>query len=86
MDIQSPMQQMIDFQKKFFESAYETTCRMQNQAEEMYGMLLSKTPFLPEQGKKMIDDSVAMGKKARDSYKKAVDDGFAKLESLFNIK
>lgn len=86
MDTQSPLKQMIAFQKKLFESAYETNCRIQNQAEEMYDTFLKKMPFLNEQGKKMIDDSVAMGKKARDSYKNAVDDGFVKLESLFNIK
>jgi hypothetical protein len=77
---------MITFQKTFFESAYETTCRLQNQAEEMNEMLFEKMPLMPEQGRKMIDESVAMGKKARDSYKKAVDDGFVRLEALFNTK
>ena len=86
MDTQNPLKQIIAFQKKLFESTYETTCRLQGQAEEMHDTLLKKMPFLSEQAKKMIDDSVAMGKKARDSYKKAVDDGFVKLESLFNTK
>lgn len=86
MDILTPVKQMITFQKKFFESAYETSCRIQNQAEEMNGMLFNKMPLMSEQGRKIIDESIDMGKKARDRYKKAVDDGFARLEGFFNTK
>lgn len=82
----TPVKQMITFQKTFFENAYEATCRIQNQTEEMNEALFKKMPFLPEEGRKMIDESVAIGKKARDNFKKAVDDGFVKLEELFNIK
>ena len=86
MDAMTPVKQMITFQKTFFENTYETTCRLQSQAEEMNKAMLGQWPLMSEPGKKMIDESMAMGKKAQDSFKKAVDDGFTKLEALFNIK
>ena len=86
MDALTPVKQMITFQKTFFENAYEATCRIQNQTEKMNETLFKQMPFMSDEGRKMIDESVVMGKKARDQFKKAVDDGFVKLESLFNIK
>jgi hypothetical protein len=50
----------------------------------MNDSLCKSMPFMSDPGKKMIDDAVAMGQKARDSYKKALDDGFTSLEALFN--
>jgi len=86
MDAVTPVKQMITFQKTFFENAYEATCRIQNQTEKMNEALFKQMPFMSDEGMKMIDESVVMGKKARDQFKKAVDDGFVKLEALFNIK
>jgi hypothetical protein len=86
MDAMTPVKQLITMQKNFFDNAFEATCRLQDQAEEMNEALFKNMPFMTDPGKKMVDDAVAMGKKARDSYKKAVDEGFARLEDLFNAK
>jgi hypothetical protein len=84
MDALNPVKQWISMQKNFFDNAYEATCRLQDQAIEMNDSLCKSMPFMSDPGKKMIDDAVAMGQKARDSYKKALDDGFTSLEALFN--
>ncbi|AOY57340.1 MULTISPECIES: hypothetical protein [Desulfococcus] len=86
MDTLIPVKQMLTFQKSLFDNTYEAVCRIQNQTEKMNDMFLRQIPFLSEDGRKMIDDSVTMGKTARDQFKKAFDEGFVKLEALYNIK
>jgi len=86
MDPLTPLKQMLTFQKTLFDNAYEAACRIQNQTAKMNDMLFKQMPFLPEDGKKMIDDAVAMGKTTRDHIKKTVDDGFVKLETLYSTK
>jgi polyhydroxyalkanoate synthesis regulator phasin len=77
---------MISFQKTLFENSFNAMVMVQEQTEKMIDTFLTKLPWLPEEGKKAVNDSVAFYKKSRDDYKNAVDDGFSKLESLFTEK
>jgi hypothetical protein len=75
--------QMIDFQKTTFDNTYNTIVKIQDQAEKMTYDALGQLPWVPEEGKKALDQSVKMFKNAREDYKKVVNDGFAKMEELF---
>jgi len=80
------LKQMITFQKTFFDNAFEAACQLQNQTVGMNETLFGQMPFLSEENKNMLDTSVEAGKKAQDNFKKAVDEGFVRLEALFTVK
>ena len=86
MDAPTPVKQIITFQKTFFENTYEATCRLQDQTCEMNETFFTQMPFLPEEGKKIIAEFRDMAKKTRENFKKAIDDGFARLEELLQVK
>jgi hypothetical protein len=75
--------QMIDFQKTTFDNTYNTIVKIQDQAEKMTFDVLGQMPWVTEEGKKALGESVRMFKNARDDYKKVVADGFTKMEELF---
>jgi hypothetical protein len=74
--------QMVRFQKTLFENSFDTVCAIQDQTEEMTNNVLDQMAWIPEEGVKAFQDSVDIYKKARDSYKKAVEEGFDKLEEI----
>lgn len=75
--------QVIAFQKTMFENSYNALMLIQDQTEKMVSTFMSQVPWVPEEGKKSVVNSIELYKKARSDFKKAVDDGFNKLEDLF---
>ena len=74
--------QMIDFQKSTFENTFNTINVFQEQSERMFDTFLEQQgSMMPEESKNAIKEWLTMCKKARDDYKKMVDDGFKKVES-----
>ena len=56
---------------------------VQDQTETMSKSLLEQAAWLPEEGKKAINDWIEACKKGREEYKKLVDDAYKKVEALF---
>lgn len=75
--------QMIDFQKATFDNSFNAMGMVQEQAERMVNMSLVQATWLPEEGKKAIEDWIGAYKKGRDDFKKSVDDNFKKVEDFF---
>ena len=50
---------------------------VQDQAEKMLYGYLNQMPLVTADSKKSFQTSVDMAKKARDDFKKSVDDGFS---------
>ncbi len=75
--------QTIAFQKTLFENTFGAMSMVQDQTEKMADTFLGQLPYDTEEGKKTMTDAVKMYKDARDNFKKAVDDGFAKMEEIF---
>ena len=75
--------QTISFQKTLFENTFNAMVMIQDQTEKMISVFLTQLPWVPEEGKSAIGDSVKMYKEARDNFKKAVDDGFTKMDGMF---
>lgn len=74
--------QMIDFQKTAWNNGFDALELVQKQNEAWLSSLWSQTPLMTEDGRKQVDESFAFAKKARDDFKKAVNDGYARLEKL----
>jgi len=75
--------QMITFQKTLFENSFNAMVMIQDQTEKMTETFLERLPWLPEDGKKTVKESIGFYRKAREDFRKSVDDGFNKLEELF---
>ena len=84
MDVKSVVKQMYDFQKSAMYSTYDTVATMQIQAEQYGTTLLEQNPALPQQAKSALHDWVNLQNKARNDYKKMLDESFKNFESVFS--
>ena len=74
--------QTITFQKALFENSFNAMKMVQEQTEKVMDTFLAQMSWVPDEGKKAIGDSIDFYKKAREDFKKAVDDGFSKMEEM----
>jgi len=78
--------QSLLFQKTVFENSFNAMALTQDQTEKMVSAYLEQLPWVTDEGKKSLKDTIDMAKKARDDFKKAVDEGYAKFEELLEEK
>ena len=77
--------QMIDFQKATFDSSFKAMVLFQEQTEKMANTLLEQTFWLPEEGKKVLNEWVRAYKQGRDDFKKVVEQNFKNAEAFFDV-
>ncbi|MBW2558356.1 MAG: hypothetical protein JRD69_05945 [Deltaproteobacteria bacterium] len=73
----------IDFQKTAFDNSFNVITLAQQQMERMVDIYLSQTMWLPEEGKKVINEWVNTCSKGRENFKKAVDGNYKRVEDFF---
>ena len=83
MDQKQVFKQMIDFNKKAFDTSFSAMTALQDQTEKIGNTLMEKTPWIPEEGKKAAGEWAAACKKGRDQFKKSMDNTFQKMEEFF---
>jgi hypothetical protein len=85
MDQKSMVKQVFDFHRSTFDNFIKSVFSIQDQAEKSVSLFLDRAPWLPEDGKNMIVDWGSIYKKGREDFKRAVDDGYDKMESYLTI-
>lgn len=75
--------QMIDFNKATFDNSFNTMVLIQEQMEKMVNSFLEQSTWLPEEGKKILNEWVAAYKKGREEFKKAVNESYKKVDAYF---
>lgn len=75
-------QQVLDFNKNVFNNTYSGLTVMQDYSENMMDGFLRQFPWITEENKKPLYDSIEFWKKARNDYKEAIDQSIAKLEEM----
>ncbi len=83
METEKFAKQVIDFQKATFDNTFTAAVMMQDQAERMFNTLLEQTNWLPDEGRRTIDEWVGAYKKGRTDLKDAIDENFAKLSEMW---
>ena len=83
MDQNAMVKQMIQFNKATFDNSFHAMIMFQEQNEKMVNMLVGQATWLPEEGKKAINEWVSACQKGCANYKKQVDDAFKKVEEYF---
>ncbi len=82
-DPQKMASSMLSFQKTTFNNMYTTMNMFQEQTEKMVNTFLEQVPGLPLESKKILQGWMENCRKARDEYKKTIDEAFKNLESHF---
>jgi polyhydroxyalkanoate synthesis regulator phasin len=77
------LKQMIDYQKTSFDNIYSMMVSFQDQTEKMVNTFIEQSNMVPDEGKKALNEWVNTCKKARDEYKKTIDQSFKQVESYF---
>ena len=83
MDQKQMMKQMLEMNKFTCDSTFQNIVSIQEQTQAMTNKLISQAAWLPEEGKKAIDEWLATYKKGREDFKKQVDDAFDKVLNSF---
>lgn len=78
--------QTLAFQKTVFDNSFNAINMVQDQSEKMFNGYLDNLPWLTEEGKESLQTSVDMMKQVRDDFRKAVEDGFIKIEEMLEQK
>ena len=86
MDITQIAKQTLGFQKTIFMNSFNAMVLVQDQTEKMFNSYIEKLPWANEESTKSLEATLEMGKKARDDFKKAVEDGFVKFEEMLEKK
>ena len=86
MDTTQLAKQTLSFQKTIFDNSFNAMVLVQDQTEKMVNSYIENLPWVTEENKKSLETSVEMGKKARDDFKKAVDESYAKFEDMLEKK
>ena len=75
--------QMIDFQKTTFDNSFNAMVLLQDQSEKLARTILEQATWLPEEGRKAIDEWIKTYKKGREDFKKRVEESYMKVENFF---
>ncbi|MGC9324761.1 MAG: hypothetical protein ACP5G0_08465 [Desulfomonilia bacterium] len=84
MDQKQMVKQMMDFHKTTFNNSFNAMVMLQDQAEKMVGTFMDQATWIPEDGKKVLNQWVSTYKKAREDFKKAVDENFKRVDDFFS--
>ncbi len=83
LDSQKMASAVLSFQQATFNNTYSTMNMFQDQTERMVNTFLEQVPGLPLESKKMLQGWMENCKKARDEYKKTIEEAFKNLETHF---
>lgn len=85
MDNRKIVKQLIDFHKTSFEKCFSLMVTLQQQAENIFNFF-HYIPIMSDEGKKFMKQRTDAYKKWIDDLKKAMDEGYAKLEEFYDNK
>jgi polyhydroxyalkanoate synthesis regulator phasin len=71
--------QIVNLQKNAFDHVYQTTALLQEHVEKVTNTAVREIVWLPEDGKRMIEDWTGNWRKGRNELKKAMDEQFEAL-------
>lgn len=66
----------IDFQKTTFDNSLKLFGVLQDQTDKALHQLLGSVPYLPKEGRKMVEEWMKAVRRNRDEFRKAMDRSF----------
>jgi hypothetical protein len=74
--------QALDFQKSAFDKTFDAMLKIQDQSSSMTASLIGGNKFLPEEGRKMLEEWSLSLRENQFEFKKKLDDNFSQFMSL----
>ena len=78
------VKQIVEFNKMAFHNSFNAMTMFQEQMEKVANAMLGQAAWIPEDGKKALDEMVKNYKQGRQDFKKVVDDGFDRMDSFIS--
>lgn len=85
MDNKKVLKQMIEFHKKSFDNCFSIMVTLQQQAENILNFF-HYLPIMTDEGKKFMKERTSLYKNWIDELKKAMNEGYAKVEAFYDDK
>jgi polyhydroxyalkanoate synthesis regulator phasin len=82
MDQKEIVKQMLQYNRTAFENTFTSLAMLQDQMEKTMDMFVKQAAWLPEEGKKVVEEYVKACKKARENFKNTVDESYKKVEDF----
>lgn len=73
---------LMQFNQAALENAFTAITLLQEQTERMLNLSLDQAALLPKEGKKVFTEWAKVWGKGNETFKKAVDDSFHKMEAF----
>ena len=83
MDQKQIAQQMIQFNKTAFDNSFNAMTMVYEQSEKMVSTFLQQATWIPEEGRKAIENWMKTYKKGCEDFKKLADENYKKVEEFF---
>ncbi len=74
---------VVNFLKSSFDSTLDNLVKVQDQGEKVLRDMVEKGKEVQADGEKVLNEFLVNARKARDEYKKTVEDGYKKVTDLF---
>ncbi len=71
---------MLDFQKATFDNSYNAMTMIRGQGEKLVDNIVDSSPWVPDEGKKALQDWNTACRKGSEDFKDMVDNNFKKAE------
>ncbi|HCY86731.1 MAG TPA: hypothetical protein DHV36_16495 [Desulfobacteraceae bacterium] len=86
METTAIAKQMIGFQKTVFDNSFNAMVVVQDQTERMINNFMTQLPWVTEENRSQLEETIQYTKKARGEFKNAIDEGYGRFEELFDNK
>jgi hypothetical protein len=76
--------QITGFYKTTFDSSFNTITMLREYTEKTITLSLVRSPWFPEEGRKLVGEWLKVNRKGYDDFKVAADEQYKKIEMLFH--
>jgi hypothetical protein len=83
-DTNQMLKQMLEFNKAAFDNGFNAMLTIQEQNEKMFNTFLGQATWVPEEGRKLIQEWINAYKKGCEDFKKAADSNYGKVVEFFS--
>jgi hypothetical protein len=77
------LKQMVQFNKNAFDQGYNAMEMLWKQNEKMTNSFLDQASWLPEEGKKTVNEWMQLFKKGCDDFKETADQNYDNIKKIF---
>lgn len=86
MELQKIARQMIGFRRMMFNNTCSAINVVQDNSESMMNGFLKQFPWITDEARKPLNDSMAFFRESRNHYQKICDEGYKYMEKMINTK